>query len=160
MEETGKTGITVLERPAGAELLATLSAGDRLVLQQQEGALQVTTPDGTYVGTIEDRLSARLVRLMQSGNEYQAGVVGVDDNAVRVIIRETRQSPQNAGRISFPPRTSSESLPRPYLREGLMRRGGDEEDEDELDIDADVDVDEDDDDASEFGFHEGTLDEG
>jgi hypothetical protein len=159
MEETGKTGVTVLEQPAPGTVLATLTAGDQVKLEQQDGRLQVTTMDGTYVGSVEDRLAGRLTRLMQTGNEYQAGVVGVDRDQVRVIIRETRQSPQNAGRISFPPRGAQDALPRPYLREGLVRRSGDEEDEDELDIDIDADIDEDEEDASEFGFHEGTLDE-
>jgi tetratricopeptide (TPR) repeat protein len=159
MEETGKTGVTMLEQPAPGTVLATLTAGDQVKLEQQDGRLQVTTMDGAYVGTVEERLGGRLTRLMQTGNEYQAGVVGVDHDQVRVIIRETLQSPQNAGRISFPPRGTQEALPRPYLREGLVRRSGDEEDEDELDIDIDADLDDEEEDASEFGFHEGTLDE-
>jgi hypothetical protein len=160
IEETGKTGVEVLQHQAGPEVLATLTAGDRVKLEQQDSHLVVTALDGTYLGRVDDRLAARLTRLMQSGNEYQAGVVGVDDNALRIIIRETQQSPQNAGRISFPPLGRQESLPRPYLREGLMRRAADEEDEDELDIDADADVDEEEEeDASEFGFHEASLDE-
>lgn len=161
MEETGKTGITVLQNPARVEVLATLTAGDQVKLEQQDDHLVVTTMDGTYLGRVEDRLAARLTRLMQSGNQYQSGVVGVDGHAVRIIIRETYQAPQNAGRISFPPQASQEALPRPYLREGLLRRAGDEEDEDELDIGlGDVDVeDEEDEDSSDFGFHEASLDE-
>lgn len=159
MEETGKTAVVILQHPAGPALLATLTAGDQVMLERQDNAVTVTTMDGSYVGRIEDQLAARLTRLMLTGNEYQAGIVGVDGNTVRVIIRETFQAPDNVGRISFPPRVSQETLPRPYLREGLMRRGGDEEDEDELDVDLDAeDVDEDEDPA-EFGFHEGALEE-
>jgi hypothetical protein len=74
-------------------------------------------------------------------------------------MRETFQSPENAGRISFPPRVSAEALPRPYLREGLVRRSGDEEDDDEMDGDPDAEEGNDDEDPAEFGFHEGNLDE-
>jgi hypothetical protein len=159
MEETGKTGLVTLQEPADGATLATLTAGDEVKLQDRQGQLIVAAMDDTYVGTIERRLATRLLRLMQGGNEYQAGVVGVDNTVVRVIIRETYQAPQNSGRISFPPQGSPDALPRPYLREGLMRRSGDEEEEDEPDVDLDLDADEDEEDTSEFGFHEGPLDE-
>lgn len=158
MEETGKTAVITLQHPAGPAALATLTAGDQAKLEPNEQHLVATTMEGTYLGRVEDQLAARLTRLMQSGNEYQAGVVGVDGNTVRIMVRETHQAPANAGRISFPPRVT-ETLPRPYLREGLMRRAGDEEDEDELDIETDTDSEDDDEDPSEFGFHEGPLDE-
>jgi tetratricopeptide (TPR) repeat protein len=159
MEETGKTAVITLQHPAGPVVLATLTAGDQVKVERQDNAVALATMDGTYVGRIEDQLAARLLRLTQTGNEYQAGIVGVDGNTVRVIIRETVQSPENAGRISFPSRVSTETLPRPYLREGLMRRSADEEDEDEIDVDLDADETDEDEDPSEFGFHEGGLDE-
>jgi tetratricopeptide (TPR) repeat protein len=161
MEETGKTRVTTLQAVAGREILANLIAGDEVAVAREDGTIFVTTLDGTRIGELDQTLARRLTRLMQSGNEYQAGIVGADGNEVRVMIRETLQSPKNAGRLSFPPRSSAESLPRPYVREGLLRRGGsDEEDEDDADADArEVDLDEDEEDTSEFGFHEGTLDE-
>jgi tetratricopeptide (TPR) repeat protein len=161
MEETGKTRVTSLHAAAGREVLATLTAGEQVELVPQDGTIYVATVGETRIGELDQALAARLTRLMQSGNEYQAGVVGVDGNEVRVMIRETLQSPQNAGRLSFPPRSSADSLPRPYVREGLLRRGGgEEEDDDELDLDVhEGELDEDEEDSSEFGFHEGTLDE-
>lgn len=159
VEEIGKTGVVILQHPASPNVLATLAAGEQVMLEQQDKHLIATTMDGTYLGRIEDALATRLTRLMTGGNQYQAGVVGVDGNTVRVIIRETVQAPQNVGRISFPARVSAESMPRPYLREGLMRRAGDEEDEDELEIEGEAETDDDEEDPSEFGFHEGRLDE-
>lgn len=159
MEETGKTRVTVLTNPAKQEVLATLTAGDRVVLAPDDGQVVVQAVDETRIGLVEESLAARLIRLMQTGNQYQAGVVGVDRGQVRIIIRETLQSPQNSGRISFPPQKAAE-MPRPYLREGLVRRTGDEEDDDELDVDLqDETADDDEEDASEFGFHESNLDE-
>ncbi len=162
MEETGKTGITTLQNAAALETLATLTAGDRVHLQEEDGELVVLTADGVRLGTVEDRLATRLIRLIQTGNEYQAGIVGIDGTDARIIIRETLQAPRNVGRISFPPRVSAESLPRPYLREGLIRRtgSGDEEEEDDLDRDLQDEAgDDDEEDPSEFGFHEGPLEE-
>lgn len=159
MEETGKTGVVSLQQPADAGVLATLTAGDQVKVEERDGALVVVGMDGTYLGRVDDRLAARLTRLMQTGNQYQAGVVGTDDRTARIMIRETYQAPENAGRISFPPQVAQEALPRPYLREGLLRRAGDEEDEDELDIElTDVDADEDEEeDTTEFGFHESGI---
>lgn len=161
MEETGKTALVMLESRAQPEVLATVTAGEQVNLEQQDGQLLVTTADGTTLGRVDEQLSTRLSRLIQTGNQYQAGVVGVDDNGVRIIIRETYQAPENVGRISFPPRVS-ETLPRPYLREGLVRRAADDEDEDELDADmVDVDAEDDEEDeSSDFsGYHETTLEE-
>lgn len=161
IEETGKTGVTALRDLGEPAVLATLTAGDQVQLEQKDNNLTITTMDGTYVGKVEDQLALRLTRLMKSGNRYQAGIVGVEDSIVRIIMRETYQAPENVGRISFPSRGRQETLPRPYLREGLMRRSaGDEEDEDEVEIDTDLDSDdEEDDDSSDFGFHESALDE-
>jgi tetratricopeptide (TPR) repeat protein len=154
MEETGRTRVTVLVDIAPSEALTTLTAGDRVTLEASADSVAVSTVDGTPIGKIEDLEAARLSRLMQTGNEYQAGIVGVDGSTVRVIIRETYRSPENAGRISFPPRVSQE-MPRPYVREGLVRRAaGEEEDEDDLDTEHDEAGDDDEEDASELGFHE------
>jgi tetratricopeptide (TPR) repeat protein len=160
IEETGKTGVVTVQNSSGPAAIATLTAGDEVKLEPRDNQLLATTMDGTYLGRMDDQLAQRIMRLMQTGNRYQAGVIGVDDPDVRMMIRETFQAPENAGRISFPPRGKQEGLPRPYLREGLLRRAADEEDEDDLDVDLDADVDEDDEeDASEFGFHEASLDE-
>lgn len=161
MEETGKTGVTLLDDVQESDLLATLTAGDQVQLEEQDGRLVAMAMDGTTLGNIEERLGTRLIRLIATGNKYQAGIVGVDGTVVRIIVRETMQSPENSGRISFPPRVSSESLPRPYLRGRAVSRSSDEEDEDDLDADVrDPDADEDDEeDPSAFGFSESTLDE-
>jgi hypothetical protein len=161
MEETGKTGVTLLDDVAESDLLATLTAGDQIQLEERDGRLVATAMDGTVLGNVEERLGARLIRLMATGNRYQAGIVGVDGTVVRIIVRETLQSPENSGRISFPPRVSSESLPRPYLRGRAATRSSEEEDEEDLDADGrDPDADDDEEeDPSAFGFSEGTLDE-
>jgi hypothetical protein len=161
MEETGKTGVTLLDNVEESDVLATLTAGDQIQLQVRDGQLVATANDGTTLGTVEERLATRLIRLMQSGNQYQAGVVGVDGLTVRIIIRETLQSPENSGRISFPPRVSNDALPRPYIRGRAVHRSSEDEDEDDLDSESpDLDVDEDEEeDPSAFGFSESTLDE-
>ncbi|MGH2448486.1 MAG: hypothetical protein ACRDFS_07785 [Chloroflexota bacterium] len=160
-EEIGKTAVTSLQEPADASVLATLSAGEQVKMERKDGQLLVATMGGVELGVVDDRIATRLLRLMQTGNEYGAGVVGVDDHTVRVILRETHQAPQNAGRISFPPQV--QSLPRPYLKEGLLRRSStlrDEDDDLEIDVnDLDQDDDEEEENPAAFGFHESSLEE-
>lgn len=155
VEEVGKTGIAALGELSGAESIARVAAGDEVKLQVSKDSLQAVLPDGTRLGRIEQDLAERLIRLMNSGNEYLAGVVMADPNRMRILIRETVQSTENAGRISFPPRTAAV---RAYTRERLLRRGSDEDE----DLDGEVsdveaeDID-DDENPSDFGFSETSL---
>jgi len=155
VEEVGKTGITTLvDVDQDAALRAT--AGEEVSLKDFRGTIKVSLLDGSALGKIEPDLAQRLTRLMKTGNKYQAGVVMAEPGRMRILVREIRQSPENEGKISFPPRTVSV---RAYTREGLLRRSGDEEDElegDASDVESE-DVDDDDENPSEFGFSETSL---
>lgn len=120
IEETGKTGVTVLQQP-DTRALQRMTAGDLVLLSQQGNQLAVTDPAGVYLGAVDARLALRLANLMRTGNQYAAAIASVSptgENA-RVIIKETLQSPENAGRLSFPP-TAPDGF-RPYTREGLLK---------------------------------------
>jgi tetratricopeptide (TPR) repeat protein len=129
IEETGKTGTTELTLP-DRELGQRLTAGDKINLTRQGAALAAETVTGEKLGFVEPRLALRLTRLMETGNEYAAAVASVAPNGerVRIIIKETFQSPENVGRLSFPT-TGAEGV-RPYTKEGRLVRY--ELDEDEL----------------------------
>src|SRR3954453_13549928 len=71
VEETGKSGIAVLIRPAGPAL-ARMTAGDRVYLHRQDKTLTAENSRGEYLGTIDSRLALRLIKLMDAGNEYSA----------------------------------------------------------------------------------------
>jgi HAMP domain-containing protein len=157
IEEVGKTGLAELQNVAPPEVIVQVSAGDEVKIQERDGRLEVTMLDGTYLGTLEPTLAARLIRLMKGGNRYQAGVVTAEDSIVRILIREVYQSPEQAGRISFPPRTGIEV--RPYTRESLLRRGEEEEEESEeelseLDLEEETEEEEN---PAEYGFSETIL---
>lgn len=130
IEETGKTGVTALQRP-NRDVLQRLAAGDKVALKRQGNALTAETPTGEHLGLIEPRLALRLTRLMETGNEYAAAIAAVSANGEqgRLIIKETRQSPQNVGRLSFP--TTVGEGPRAYTKESLLRYDLDDEEPDE-----------------------------
>lgn len=129
IEETGKTGFTQLQRPE-PQSLQLMTAGDLVLLREQDSQLQVTDPAGTYLGAIEPRLALRLINLMKTGNQYAAAIASVSaaGESGRIIIKETAQSAENAGKLSFPPTTQDGF--RPYTREGLLKYELDDDDTD------------------------------
>lgn len=123
IEETGKTGITTLNRP-DMDIAARMTAGDQVELTTKKGALLVQV-DGEVLGEIEPRLAARLSKLMEAGNEYVAAIQSTDEDGVKIFIRETFQDASQTGKLSFPP-TVTESV-RPYVKERLVRADADDD---------------------------------
>ncbi len=147
IEETGKTGVAQVRSP-DRELVQRMTAGDRVDLKRQGNALRIETPAGQSLGLIEPRLALRLTRLIETGNEYAAAIASVSPagDQFRVIIKETRQSPGNVGRVSFPT-TGAEGV-RPYTKDSLLRYDledddtdtDDSEDTDDWEGDSDTDT--------------------
>lgn len=100
--ESGKSCTTILQKPAGASAMATVSAGDVVALQLCGETVAVTARDGSYLGTLERRLGRRLHKLMAAGNQYAAAIVGTGAAGISVILRETRQHPTLRHVVSFP----------------------------------------------------------
>ncbi|UCH87142.1 MAG: tetratricopeptide repeat protein [Dehalococcoidia bacterium] len=126
ISEMGKTGITVLTR-AAAKAAARMTAGDQVFLRRQNNTLVVESGQGEYLGEIEPKLGMRLIKLMEGGNQYAAAIATLNQDDVRVIIKETFQDPSQAGKLSFPP-TAGDAF-RAYTKEGLLRRDVEEEDD-------------------------------
>jgi hypothetical protein len=124
IEETGKTGITTLAR-ADMDIANRMTAGDQVQLERENGSLMVRSMDGGFIGEVEPRLAQRLVKLMDGGNEYVAAIQALDNDSVKVFIRETFQDASQTGKLSFPP-TVTESF-RPYVKERLVRADADDE---------------------------------
>jgi tetratricopeptide (TPR) repeat protein len=128
VEETGKTGMTMLQRPR-RETLMRMTSGERVYLRPEGNRLGATNAAGEPIGDIETRIALRLIRLMQGGNQYAAAISQMGHDNARIIIKETYQHPSQAGRLSFPP-AGPDGTPRPYTRDGLIRY--DDEDEEVL----------------------------
>jgi hypothetical protein len=127
IEETGKTGVTVLQRVA-ARVVPKLTAGDRVELCPRGNVLVVEDAGGEYLGEVEPKLGLRLLKLMEGGNRYAAAIASVNNGNCRVIIKEVYQHPSQAGRPSFPVAVVGEGI-RPYTKESLLRRDVEEEKE-------------------------------
>jgi hypothetical protein len=154
VEEMGRTIITVLENVDDPNICDKVVAGDVAELEVVGDGIVLRTIRGVRLGELEPKLARRIIRFMQGGNRYQAGVTSCDGGEVRVIVRETYQDPAFAGKPSFPQRQRRDVAFRPYARESLVSREGavystDEEDEEDLArASAELDIDE------EEGMHE------
>ena len=130
IEESGKSGTTVLHKAAFGPMVARIGPGEPVTLVVEKNSIVVSVREDEYLGRIEPRLGSRLIRLMNGGNRYQAAVIGVKEQGITIIIREIYHDPTLNSICSFPSRGREEI--RVYLGESLMRYIEDSElDEDE-----------------------------
>jgi tetratricopeptide (TPR) repeat protein len=119
IEETGKTGVINLCYLAAPDVLAKMAAGDRVNLKVSGTNLIVTNTRDEYLGEVEPRHEPRLIKLINGGNQYNAGIVSANEEKVTVIIREIYQHPSQEGQLSFPPRGLGKV--RPYVGDTILR---------------------------------------
>jgi tetratricopeptide (TPR) repeat protein len=129
IEETGKTGVTELINLAPAPVLVRVSYGDKVNLQVNRHRLVVQNAAGEVIGQVDPRLANRLISYIEGGNRYGAAILAVEQNRIRVIIREEYQHPSMFGKVSFLSRGGGGTL-RAYTKVSMLR--DDREDEDEL----------------------------
>lgn len=120
IEESGKSGTTILRNTDRNKAALRISASDQVVLSRQKNTVNVLTLDGQLLGQVEPKLGNRLARLMDGGNKYAAAVVTVNDRGVSVMIRETfkHRSLQNV--CSFPSKAKEEDRSRAKEEDRLL----------------------------------------
>ncbi|MEO6457707.1 MAG: tetratricopeptide repeat protein [Chloroflexia bacterium] len=137
IEETGKTGLTTLVNLGKQDVRLQVTAGDRVELRINGNTLEVYDDTGRLLGNVEPRLAKRIITLSDGGNRYTAAATAVVENSLSIIIRETYQHPSQRGKLSFPPKTLPTGAYRPYMREGALRYGMEDDDDALVDYDAD-----------------------
>jgi tetratricopeptide (TPR) repeat protein len=132
IEEMGKTGHARLVNLAPPRALAPLSPGDAIDLVA-EGEQLMARSGKVEVGLVEPRVGTRLLKLMETGNRYEAAITVIHEDEVRIIIREVFAHPANFGKVSFPGTNAGRAADvRPYMK-GSALRYDDEEESEELD---------------------------
>ena len=136
IEEMGKTGRARLINLAGPRVLAPLSPGDAVELVADGDELVARSGTST-VGTVEPRIAARLLKLMASGNRYEAAITTIHEAGadLTIIIREVFTHPANFGKVSFPMAAAGGAGVRPYMK-GSALRYDDEDEQEEVDEDS------------------------
>jgi len=118
--EVGKAGVVNLHNVASVEVLAKMNFGDQVHLKARGQCLIVESGRGEYLGEVELRQGLRLIKLMRSGNTYDAAILNVEEDKVQVVIKEVYQHPSQVGHPSFPVK-AAEHL-RSRIKESLPRR--------------------------------------
>ena len=130
IEESGKSGVVVLQDPASPEVLARIAAGDSVMLESRGHALVVGNNQGEYLGQVESKLGRRLMRLMNGGNRYDAAIIRINRQDISVIIFETYRHPDLGSECSFPTRGREEH--KVYWKDALLRLNTDSDLEEEF----------------------------
>ncbi len=108
IEESGRAGVTTLRNVGAPETLRKLAPGKALKLAPAGKGLRVTDAHDEYVGLVDPKLGARLLRLIDGGNVYEAAVTSVSGDEVTIIVREVYKHPSQAGTVSFPSSVSTD----------------------------------------------------
>ncbi|MGH7904567.1 MAG: hypothetical protein ACREPA_10675 [Candidatus Dormibacteraceae bacterium] len=116
VEEMGKTVTTTLDDVVDPDVCAKVAPGDLAELRVEGDSITAGTSRGVLLGAVEAKLARRLIKFIQGGNRYQAAITSCEGNTARLIIRETYQDPQFAGKPSFPMRRKREVEFRPYAK--------------------------------------------
>ncbi|MDQ5851960.1 MAG: tetratricopeptide repeat protein [Chloroflexota bacterium] len=100
--ETGKTALTTLTDVPGKEIVLRLVSGEQVELRYDEKTVSVIDGEGRMLGRLEPLLAQRLIDLSREGDRYAAAIANVDGNQIKVLIRETFQTPEQRNTVSFP----------------------------------------------------------
>lgn len=101
LEEAGKTVSVNLCRLTSAEILAGINTGEQVCLAAKKHFVVIQKKDTTYLGSLPETLSWRLIPRLKSGNKYEARVLKVDPQTLEVFIREISRCPKYKDLPSF-----------------------------------------------------------
>ncbi len=106
--EIGKAGVVNLLDMAPQSVLVKMAPGEQVFLKIQNQDVAVENYKDEYLGMVEPEHGLRLAKLIKGGNQYIAAIVSLDNDKVKVIMRETLQHPAQSGKLSFPIQGSGE----------------------------------------------------
>ena len=107
LEEPGKTKIVKLVRLAEPKILSEFDSGDPVQLNPKKRTISAISKNGTYLGSLPEDLSRRLIPLIKGGNRYQVFIKAVDRQYLEILIRETFRVQRFKNIPSFAPSGSS-----------------------------------------------------
>jgi len=124
LEEVGKTWVDELVNPGDLQELADIYSGEQLTLSAEGDGLVVRRENGARLGDVEPKTAHRVIDLISGGNRYEIFALGLANQTLRYILRETHRDPSQVTLVSFPRQITS----RAYLRDRDLLRQRDESD--------------------------------
>jgi len=117
--EVGKTGVVNLQKLGSAAAIAGMMVSDRVYLKVKGHNLVVENEQGERLGMVEPHHGNRLTKLIEGGNKYEAAISSLDNNKVKVFVRETFQHPEQSSKHSFPTKIAEDF--QPHVKDTLLR---------------------------------------
>ncbi len=124
--EVGKAKVVNLYLLAPDEVLAKITEGDQMELKISGHGLIAESEEGEYIGQVDNQHGFRLAKLIEGGNKYAAAIVSIEQDRIKIIIRETYQHPSQIGKLSFPAK-AVEGF-QPHVKDAILRDTLEEED--------------------------------
>lgn len=113
LEEPGKTKIVAAINLAPTQTIATLTPGMEVTLKPRKHCVEVRVPPNTYIAALPDDISFKLLKLIASGNRYEAIIKGVDKKSLILMLREIARGKKFANQPSFTSASLSVSSEKP-----------------------------------------------
>ncbi len=101
LEEPGKTKIIHLIHPCEKPILAKINCGDIVFGNIKSHRISVVSDSGKYIGKLPDDISIKIKKLIKLGYKYIFAIKSVDNNDVKVFIRETYRPEKYTLKSSF-----------------------------------------------------------
>ena len=103
IEEPGRAKVISLSHLAKNKILNSLGIGQTCQLIPKKKLVSVNdTESGQYLGTLPQKISQRLIKLIKSGNEYSCHIHSVSSEQCRIHIKVAKVSENNRDITSFP----------------------------------------------------------
>lgn len=91
IEETGKTKIVELVNVAQTQIIENLRTGQIVDLSIKRSRIFVLNDQKQYIGVLPDDIGRRLIKLMNSGNKYEAYVKSTNPGKAFVFLKEMKR---------------------------------------------------------------------
>jgi tetratricopeptide (TPR) repeat protein len=101
LEEPGKTKIVTLVDLAPAKILCNIITAQQVFLIAKKHRIEIRNGKNLYIGALPDDLSHRLLKFINTGNEYDAYIKNCTKNCVSVFIREMKRTAKYINHPSF-----------------------------------------------------------
>lgn len=101
LEEPGKTKIVKLIRLVSPETIAKSDSGDRVILIPKKRLIAVYRTDNTYLGSLPEDLSYKLIFMIKGGNRYEAFILKAEGANLEIFIKESFRSLKFKSQPSF-----------------------------------------------------------
>ncbi|OGF99166.1 hypothetical protein A2Y99_04985 [Candidatus Gottesmanbacteria bacterium RBG_13_37_7] len=101
LEEPGKTKIVSLIHVSPQSILSKLDTGSLVFLHPKKHTIEIRDQSNVYLGVLPDDLAFRLIRLIKSGNQYEAWIKNVEKNNIILFIKETKRCKRLSNQPSF-----------------------------------------------------------